>query len=1096
MKITSLILLAVISPPILSAQSSPSPEEWAEKGSQIWTYIQSGKSLQHAETVGWVDFQHSKASVKMEVDAQMFPEFTTAEGERIKPGLRDMNDPVHGTNVMQSGGQFLDHPAPFDHDDDGNPLGLKVNTPANKNAAVYNRLGIRLENTPPGKLLFLYEMTSEDKPGSRWYAREVIFPVAGCPWRPESIAMNEPARESHLLKLAVFVLEPWENPAERIPEKLHREDLVIDFDAHAADLDWPGTMDWIVKNISDDSIAPGETFIIQLPGKRLEDTQKFGVILNKYSPLGKTLNALTGGRKVWLVGHPDTTMPCLATHDIHNVGVLFTRIGRREQDGVTADNADRYNSLVSVFAGNFDFRNNWLECPDGTSGASITLVRVENCTFVDNILGGGAAGFSTGGNSQVVSTVIARNWMERAYDAVQMYGGWQDVVFAYNHFAGASGYANRQHLSGHLGANLHTDEFQSQANSSSIHPQQFWVFSNLSQFGKHNWPAQWAPVGGGTQNFIIDSDAYVNTHIYWNIFQNLQPTGHRGIKTISPDIGWVQSNPEQNQKDYIQNLSIVGNAFLERWDFNNHPLYGYWRPESSIGGRLHQPFFELMNSENLYATTHLDRIPALFKNVMESRPDPEVMVDWRKHTPKLQNVYQRPITFTGSVKDGYLADFSKTTYAEDKFLEGFLAPTDFSVIPEWEKSPSGAARLTPRSELSQIAPMPTDLAAFLGDPSRAGSFFNELNASPVKAAPQILQNPWRAEAKDDGFVLHIKFGSVGTPGTEREIFRETAGDRSYRVLLTRENTARYEMREGKKLLSQVEGTDTFKDGDHLSMQVYTPYFPIHPEGHYPSTLLSHAYANGIRKIRYISSKTEPAVPATEADTLSVWMNPEARYQFKEWKENQWLPVWGGRDTIHANAIRSFSANRKKFFSGRIAGGGIGTAENYRRDLYPVPEEKWMNLYLDGPGEDSTGIWQDNDLRWVNTGTTFPIVFLKQGESVLGGNAFFSGMAPASGRPRCVIRHNIDHQDKKHDWIWTPDETLPRGEVTLFKTFDGSYESFRVIRGGQGEYGLPKNEPAYRWLESITAALAFIRPPLDKQGKVPGWGTPEIYLKGE
>jgi hypothetical protein len=183
-------------------------------------------------------------------------------------------------------------------------------------------------------------------------------------------------------------------------------------------------------------------------------------------------------------------MPCLATHEIENVGVLFTRIGRREQDGVTADNADRYNSLVSLYGINIDFRNNWLECPDGTSGASITLVKVEDSTIVDNILGGGAAGFSTGGNSQVLRTIIARNWMERAYDAVQMYGGWKDVVFAYNHFAGASGYANRQHLSGHLGANLHTDEFQSQANATKIHPQQFWVFSNLTQFGRHNWPAE------------------------------------------------------------------------------------------------------------------------------------------------------------------------------------------------------------------------------------------------------------------------------------------------------------------------------------------------------------------------------------------------------------------------------------------------------------------------------------------------------------------------------------------------------------------------------------------------------------------------------
>lgn len=81
-----------------------------------------------------------------------------------------------------------------------------------------------------------------------------------------------------------------------------------------------------------------------------------------------------------------------------------------------------------------------------------------------------------------------------------------------------------------------------------------------------------------------------------------------------------------------------------------------------------------------------------------------------------------------------------------------------------------------------------------------------------------------------------------------------------------------------------------------------------------------------------------------------------------------------------------------------------------------------------------------------------------------------------------------------DWTWSPGTDLPRGEVTLFDGFGGTFESFRVIRGGQGQYGLPSAYPTYRILESMASTMSFIRPPQDANGSVPGWGTPEIWLR--
>jgi hypothetical protein len=495
-----------------------------------------------------------------------------------------------------------------------------------------------------------------------------------------------------------------------------------------------------------------------------------------------------------------------------------------------------------------------------------------------------------------------------------------------------------------------------------------------------------------------------------------------------------------------------------------------------------------LNTENVYGVANTDFMPAPFKQTVDGRPDAAARKDWRAHVPTLADVYERPILYTGEMKTGYAADFSRTTYAQDKFLTGWVAPTDYAPKPAWVASPGGAARLTPLSELQKIPDMPTDLAAFLGDPSRRGSFFAEFSGSVVSAKKTVLESPWRKDSPDDGFVLHAKFRSVGKPGTWRELLSEKNESGAYRVVLTEADTVRFELYSHGRLVSRVESTDTFQDGDHLTMQVYTPYFPSPPEHYYPYAMLHHVFAEGVRTIRYMSSEQPPSGFTAKPDELYVWMDTTRQHRFFEWRGGEWQPVLGALDSVHACAIRAFSPQRDNAFSGPT------TTPSFRRDLYTVDAGRWYTLHVDGPGVDSSGTWKDGELRWVRDGVQAGTVLRNDGGKAAGANNAFHVMPMASGRPRCFIRHNIDHSDKRWDWLWTPDVELPRGEVTLFGGFDGSFETFRVIRGGQGEFGKPANEPAYRILESIASALAFIRPPLDQTGRVPGWGKPDIYLK--
>lgn len=1076
----------------------PATAVWAERGESVWQLVSSqrpvaltgptGKRVE-VPVVGFVDFTRPIDSSKVEIDAQLHPGFRDASGEVIQEEQRNLVDPLDGLSALQTGGAFLKRPVPLNYDARGALLGLKVGDEARPNARPFHRIGVRLAGTPAGRLLFLFEMTDANGANPQWFAREFTAPLPGCPWLPTPEAVTGENRKIHLRKLAVFALEPWRDPSARIPAKLTRGDLRIDFDAAAQKLNWEQLKDWIADNVSDAKVPVGRPFVIQLPPGVLNDAEGFGISASKWTKWGKAVSELSDDRKVWLVGHPQTIVPWLRSSEMRNLGFLFCRFTRLAEDGVTDPKTARYDTVVTLDGEDMDFRNNWIECPDGHASGAIMLRRFVRGTILDNLLATSGAPITTPGATRVVSSILARNWMERGHDAFQMYGGWSDAIVAYNHAMSASGFANRERDTWHLGGNLHPDEFQSQSNQTDINPQSLLVFSNFFQFGRHNWPALWQEIGGGTQNFIIDGDAYKDSHIYWNVFQNLAPAGHRGIMTIAPDKAWTLADPKRDQKHYIENLAIMGNAFLERLDNHNRPPYGYIRPASTISGRIGQPLFELLNTENLFAQLNTDLMPALFKQTVDARPDADRR-GWRAEVPALTDLYERPILYTGDIKSGYQADFSRTTYAGHKFLHGWVSPMDYAPKPAWAASSGGAARLTPATELKKIPDMPTDLASFLGDPSRRGGFFDEFSGAPIAAKRTVLQAPWRAGSPDDGFLLHVKFGSVGTRGTLRELISEKSAAGSYRVVLTEANTARFELYSEGRLVSRVETTDTYENGDHLTMQVFTPYFPVPPEHHYPYAMLSNVFAQGVRKIRYMSSATEPSGFNAAADELYVWMDTARQHRFFEWSDGAWQPSLGATDSIHACAVRAFSPQRDKPF------GGPASTPALRRDLYTIEGGRWHTLHLDGPGIDSSAVWKAGDLRWTKEATRTGTVLRHDGsDKAVGANNVFNVMQMASGRPRCFIRHNIDHADKRWDWLWTPDVSLPRGEVTLFAGFDGSFETFRVIRGGQGEFGSPANAPAYRALESIASALAFIRPPLDQTGRVPGWGKPDIYLKG-
>lgn len=1071
--------------------------EWALKGSNVWAALMAGNTIQFpdgvttqtAVKVGCTNLMVSTTPAGMEIEAQRTPEYRNASGQVIARFTGSLIDPLDGQLMHSVGGAFIAQPPPFDHDPTLQPLGLKVmstNSSIEKaQNTVFNRIGVRFNNTPSGRLLFLYEMSNVNEAGSRWYANDYTVPIVGAPWRPGRDFYVRTNAETHLRKLIVLKLAPYQDPTNTIPAKLTRSGLTIDYTASSLS----DATAHINSYATDANLPTNRPYVIQLPA----GVNQGGLTGGDWLGWCQKLNQLTGGRKVWLVGQPNTQIAFLNLQRCSNLGILFCRIGRTGVDSGTEAANEIY---ISGACKNLDLRNLWIECPDGVSASSIFLSGggIDGLVFTDNILSGALCGIASQGSTVLRNSVIARNWFEQGYDAVQAYGGWYNVALAYNHFAGACGTPNREIANGHWGAALHTDLLQSQTNLSTQKVHKLAFFCNFTQYGRHNWPSRWYELGGGVQDVIVDGDAYENTHIYWNLFQNILPAGHRGVKTITPDYDYAMQQTGYATNNWIKNFTVLGNVFLDRWDHNNRLPYGYRRAQSSVNGQNIPDYFELLSGMNFQGGLAFDNPASWFSSYLEGRPDPVVMTGWKTNAPTLSGVYSNPITFTGSLTNGYQADFSQTTYATNKLLYGWCEPTDYAPAAGWETTPGSNPVAIPRSELQKIAPMPIDTGAFLGDTSRTNRYFEELTGTAFNASPLVSTNLWSAGTPDDGFLFHVKFGSVGTPGTQRELLRETEGTLQYTVSLTTNNTARYCVTSGETILSEVESVDTFSNGDHLTMQVFTPFYSVFAEMGYVSTVANRLYNEGIRKIRYWFSPAAPATNPTEtAGVLNVWMNMSDHYRFYHFKDGAWKLNLTEVDGIHGCALRTFSTNRLFSFNISTNSAGVGTAENFRRDVYPVDTNEWRTLYLDGPAEDYSSEWANGDIRWTWDGDDEPVIMRNDNGTGVGSSSTFTLAGFSSGRPLCFIRHNIDHQDKAAGWVWTPNVDLPRGEVVLFSSFDGSCESVRIIRGGQGEYGLPTTVPAYRALETVGSAMSFIRPALNQQGLVSGWGTPDLYL---
>jgi hypothetical protein len=259
------------------------------------------------------------------------------------------------------------------------------------------------------------------------------------------------------------------------------------------------------------------------------------------------------------------------------------------------------------------------------------------------------------------------------------------------------------------------------------------------------------------------------------------------------------------------------------------------------------------------------------------------------------------------------------------------------------------------------------------------------------------------------------------------------------------------------------------------------------------SVIARDHEEGLRKIRIVSSATPPSLPADTKEEVSIWMDPGRQFRFFRQEGGQWVPVASAEDSVYACAIRSIYAAMKAGGQ-EVKSSTKPTNANFQRDAYPLPEGRVFTIHLDGSDADSIESAKEFDLRWVRNDTGERSVrAMVSGKWVPSPD--FNIMPMSTGRPRCFIRHNIDHQHKELDWLWTPDVALPRGEVTLFDGFDGTFEGFRVIRGGQGQYGQPQSYPIYRMLESVASAMSFIRTPLDSSGRVAGWGTPELWLHG-
>ncbi|MCH2176242.1 MAG: hypothetical protein MK193_10995, partial [Lentisphaeria bacterium] len=468
-------------------------KEWSTKGSVIWDAATTDKQIiwgtnkQMIKTIGFVDLLVSSTPGNITIEAQQVPTFTDSTG-KVRKSPPTKRDTIDGTNAHGNGTFAMAKPIPFDHRIDGTPLGLKIvneETPlGNSNRYSFQFMGIRFDNTPAGRLVFVYEMGNSKNDDTQWFVSDLDSPIPGAPWHPTDGYEDGPIPFTHLRKIVLLQLESFDDPRDRIPAKLTRNDITIDKDA--SDMTWKEINTWIFENINDETVTTERPFCILLPSGLIGN--EMGEL--KASPYDKkswglATNKLTEGRKIWLIGNGETRI-----HNLNllcsNIGVLFCRFGRSETEISHLPKNLSHTAFIELNykIKNIDIRNNWLENPDGTLFGGIYLRSAKAFTILDNIISGTGAGISTPGNAELTQGVIARNWIARGFDGIQMYGGWRDVIIAYNHLSSAWGFPNREYMDpDHLGSPLHSDDFQIQANFSKIKVHRYQIFSNFSQYG-------------------------------------------------------------------------------------------------------------------------------------------------------------------------------------------------------------------------------------------------------------------------------------------------------------------------------------------------------------------------------------------------------------------------------------------------------------------------------------------------------------------------------------------------------------------------------------------------------------------------------------
>jgi hypothetical protein len=817
-------------------------------------------------------------------------------------------------------------------------------------------------------------------------------------------------------------------------------------------------LDAAIAALTNASIAPGGNYVIALSAGTY--TASGQTYFNFGTSARNALAALTGGRRVVIVGIPDQTIiPALYQGSaVVNVDLCWITFRR------SADHSASVIRQIIYAAGGSDI--GLYGCIiDGVDGMPTSALTVETTastqtrfTMADCIVMGCRNGIFYGrynvGNPDCYIRDV-RNFVEVCNDVRRFESGRYLVQATY----AVSGGGWMQENKGWQ----HPDWFQSQPASGGGN-------------GPVSITARYNMLAGGP-GFIGDTQ--------WQITNRTTAADLHFVGNIGPSSpGLLRGAEAGGTTGAIPKLELTQNIMFDIPTLIAESDIAPWATTATVvTGTL--VLDQVAGHSNLMTQMSVTYVPFMFSSDIEYLPDADT--GERAGFSQPDEVFASFPAVTGTITDGYEMDYSGTTHGGTT-REGFFSPYDFAAVEAWQTYGAGPGLLSAEDMAGNYTDFPADVETHLGwDGATTPAPADLLEAySPTAfSLSGSHSNPWGTPRDNHDHEVTVNFRLGGTVG-QGKIAEEASGSARWSVEITAGGKVKFEVKNSSGVVTHSvtsrravsANSHVLVHGNLLYRDAYQEFINVHV-----LRLMRAHRANAAsydRVFRCLAQTSAPSAPTVGSGETWFWFDTDDGNRMRTWNGSAWVHPQGDNGVIAAVMAKALANNT----SGSLQALSALTLPSSGKIIF---SENQTSLTTPASG----------DIRVYNSAGN--LRFQRYSGSAWVSTSQPTLMAIPCGFARCEVRIDGYANEWEADWIWgdgSSNGTLPTGTVT-YGDYDQTLRYLELRRGDwSGTAWNEANGWYYRDATCISTTWHFRRTPLDTStgARAGTLGAPQVWLR--